>query len=137
MPRVSTPSAEIGIYSFGRLTNTKDRMPVSAQYFIDVSGLRDPSSNRGFRKLYDDGRAEDIQNYVKDDPRIDAIFDAVRMIAHLNLRSPQTADLKWLSIAFRDHHGRWTAPAVAEIIGDRLSNVGYKVSVWHYDLKGE
>jgi RNase adaptor protein for sRNA GlmZ degradation len=131
MPRVAPGKAEMGLYTYGRLG--KAACPV-AQYYIDVSGLRDPSSNRGFRKLYTDGRHGEVQEYLKADPRVDAVFDSIRMIAHLNLRGDNTKDGKWLSFAIKDHHGVWIAPAVAEIVADRLGNIGYDVTVFHYEL---
>jgi hypothetical protein len=129
MPRVAQNEAEVGIYTFGKLTEH----PPNWTYLIDVAGLRDPSSNRGFRKTYSDGRPGEIQTYMRDDPRVPAIIDTIKMITWMNLRS-EARDNRWLSFGLRDHHGIWIAPPIGEIVADSLSNLGFKVSLFHHEL---
>lgn len=131
MPRVAPSAAEIGIYTWGSKV-PRSYTPI-ASYIVDVAGLRDPQSNRGFKKRHPHGCAGEIQEYVKEDPRYPAISDMVKMLAHLHLRS-DAQDGKWLTIALVDFHGRWIAPAVAELVSDELSSAGFRVSCFHYDL---
>lgn len=130
--RTSANISEVGIYTFGSKVVTTNRPQVN--YIIDVAGLRDPQSNRGFRRLYADGRSSEVVSYVKEDPRIPAILDTIKMLTHIHLRS-QAADFKWLSFGIRDHHGTWIGPAVGEIATEALDLDGYKVNLFHYDLE--
>lgn len=129
----STP--EIGLYSYS--SHSKESPP-TAQYVIDVSHLRDPLSNRGFKNTEPDGCSPAVKKFVRDDPRVGAIVETVEMLAYMLLRSPgvdhKTYAGTWLSVAFRDHHGRWIAPSVAEIVADKLSP-SYRVAVQHFELK--
>lgn len=127
MSRASCTDAELGLYSYGRIA--KGAKP-NVCYIIDVSGLRDPQTNRGFRNNYKDGRAGEVQKYVAEDPRIEAIVDQVKLLAEMHLRG-NGADKQWLTFGFRDHHGRWTSPAVCEIVADVMDRSGFKVHVSH------
>ena len=129
--RVEPNEAEIGLYTWGKLL--KRSFIPQASYAIDVSGLRDPQSNRGFKKQFKDGRAGVIQEFVREDPRYQAIRETVEMLAFMHLRS-DGRDEKWLSIGLMDYHGLWIAPALGESIADVLSNSGYRVSCFHYDV---
>lgn len=126
--------AELGIYTYGRLVPRE--APPMSQYVIDVAGLRDPLSNRGFKHKYSDGRPGEVQDFVREDSRMNAILDTVKLIAHMQLRS-MAGDGKWLSFGIRDHHGKWIAPAVGEILADELSRAGYKVALHHHDVGGQ
>jgi RNase adaptor protein for sRNA GlmZ degradation len=97
--------------------------------------MRDPMSNRGFKQKFADGRPGEVQKFVAEDPRYDAILDTVKFLAHTQLRSA-AATGKWLTISIRDHHGKWIAPAVGELLADALTRDGYKVHVYHQDLFG-
>jgi hypothetical protein len=130
--RVDHSKAELGIYSFGK--DSPNRVP-TCQYYIDVAGLRDPGSSGLIRKEYKDGRAGGVQSYIKEDPRVTAVIEQIRMIAFMHLRS-QARDNKWLSFGLMDHHGRWIAPAVAELAAEELDRLAYDISVFHADLAG-
>lgn len=134
MPRVIPATAEVGIYTFGVKAKNPHRPQV--HYLIDVAGLRDPMSNRGFKKSYADGRAGEVLEFVQEDPRMEAILDTIRILCHTHLRS-NAADGKWLSIGIADYHGRWTSPAVGEIVTNALCRDGYRVNLAHYDLMTE
>lgn len=129
--RVESSQAEIGLYTWGKKVS-KTTVPL-ASYVIDVSGFRDPMSNRGFRKLYPDGRCGEVQKYVKEDPRYPAISDSVRMIAEMHLRG-EGSDSKWVSIGIMDYHGLWIAPPIGELLADELDRAGFRVSLYHYDV---
>jgi hypothetical protein len=132
MPRVIVGNGDIGVYSTGRVV----KEAVNAQYVINVEGLRDPLSNRGFRFSKEDGRDREVMSFVEDDPRVSAIRDEVLLLAHLNFKAPgQTS--AWISFLFKDVHGKWIAPAVAELIADSLIAANYKVSVHHWGLGGK
>lgn len=124
-------NAQLALYSAGLKTSPQP----NSNYIINVADLRDPYSNRGFKFRHEDGRALEVQQFVEEDPRIDAIRQQVAILAHLNFRSGVTSP--WMSITFRDHHGIWIAPAVTELMADSLSNLGYAVSVHHFGLGGK
>ncbi len=130
MPKVDSKDAQIGIYTFG---DKSHNYVGTCQYYIQVAGLRDPGSSGSIRSQYVDGRAGGVQQYIKEDPRVEAIAQTIRAIAWMHLRS-QARDNKWLSFGLVDHHGRWIAPAVGEIVADQLSQSGYAVSLYHADL---
>lgn len=134
MPRVKPYEAQVGIYTYGE--KGKAASVPNAQYVINVAGLRDPSSNRGYRQKYKDGRPGEIQDYVKEDPRVEAIVHQIKMLAHIGLRS-DAQDGKFLSFALRDHHGVWIAPAIGEIVTDALDREGYAVALFHFELSKE
>ncbi len=129
MPRVEPGKADVGIYTCGRDTSPQPNV----QYIIDVSGLRDPLSNRGFRHTEKDGRSLAVQKFVKEDSRIGAILSDVAMITHVTLQY-NSSNPSWLAFSFRDHHGQWIAPAVGELVADHLCSLGYNVSVHHFGL---
>lgn len=132
MPRVMSPQAQIGVYTYG-LKGDASTVP-NAQYVIDVAGIRDPSSNRGYRLKYKNGTAKEILDYVAEDPRVAAIIHNVKLIAHSELRSGAARSPGWLSFALRDHHGIWIAPAVGELVTDALDRLGYAVALYHYEI---
>jgi hypothetical protein len=132
MPRVNLAQSEIALYTFGKLCKSPITPPAT-DYLIDVAGMRDPMSNRGFKLQFSDGRPGLVQKFVSEDPRYNAIEESVKFLAHIQLKS-KAASGKWLTIAFRDHHGKWIAPAVGELVADSLSREGYKVHLFHADL---
>lgn len=131
MPRLDAQKSEVGIYSFGRLI-PRD-YPIVSTFTINVTGMRDPQSSGGFRRKFTDGRADEIQDYIRDDDRYPAILDNVEMLAQMYLRS-EGKSLSWLSFAFMDNHGKWAGPAFAEAIAEDLSDLGYRVHTFHHDV---
>ena len=132
--RTDLRNAEVCLYSYGSLVKNGRSAP-QCDYVIDVAGFRDPMSNRGFKNTYRDGRPSQVQDYVREDPRFAAILDTVRILVSSHVTS-QAADKAWVSIAFRDHHGKWIAPAIVESIADVLSAEKLKVHAFHMDLEG-
>jgi hypothetical protein len=126
--RVDAGSSQVSIYTYGKVSPVQP----GAAYVIDVMGLRDPMSNRGFRQRYEDGRPGEVQDYVKGDPRLQAIIDEVRLLAYLHVDCEQD---KWISIGVRDFHGKWISPAVGELIAEALDNLGYRTYVYHYECE--
>lgn len=122
--RVSSHVALVNIISFGKVT----AIPPTPKYLIDVSSLRDPSCQ--FTKTHSDGRSPDIQAWLRLDPRVDIIVREIKQICAVHLDSMKES---YISIGFHDHHGKWIAPCVAEIVA---SEITHTVSVEHKELKG-
>lgn len=128
MPRTSTAgSADISIY-----TAKSSRMGnIVAQYRSDLTHFRDPIGQSYLRKECVDGRDPAVREWISLDPRVDALIHAALMISHDIFKNQKGV---WASFGFTDHHGRWIAPAVGEIVGNALSEVGYKVCVNHLSV---
>lgn len=108
--RVELKNAKVGIYSakIGAIPNST--------YIIDVSNFRDPMGQKEFRKL--DGRDEKVKEWINSDRRVPALIDAVAQVA---IDAAKNAGVNYLSICLYDHHGKWIAPALAEIVADKLA----------------
>ena len=134
------PKPVVGVYSFGSKVSTGRPQ---AQYEFDITTMRDPSGQKQFVKE-SDGRSELVRKWIGEDDRVPGIISFCRMLAD-DLVKPKTRTTEnatrvepvsqWLSIAFYDFHGKWAAPAIAEIVADALSDDGYTVAVKHYALK--
>ena len=131
------PNADIGIYSFGEKGNVFPRV----QFEWDCRSLRDPTGQKQFAALT--GAHDSVKSWVKEDERVATIISCCRLIAN-DLIKPKartttgTTEIvqisKWLSFSFKDFHGKWSAPAMAELVADALDLDGYKVTVVHYGL---
>lgn len=121
--KYSLASAEVGIYAISEVGKPG---PLTLQYTFDTNYLRDPIGHAAFKGL--DGRHPDVRKWIGSDRRVDTIRSEVRRIVfdHVNILKS-----KWLSISFEDHHGKWIAAAVAEIVAQDLLAHQYKVSVVH------
>lgn len=119
--RVSVPEAQIGLYAASERVGS---MPQFPHYTFKVGQLRDPIGHAPFKGL--DGRDPEVRKWIQEDKRVKAIIDQVRMLAHDHIK---TAQQKWLSICFRDIHGKWISAALAEIVADALEE--YKVCPIH------
>lgn len=131
MPRTNIGEGQMAIYSAGRSVAPTP----NATFIFDVSGLRDPLSNRGFRHSKEDGRDPSVKKFVSEDPRVAAIMEQVAILAHLNFRG-QSQTGGWISFLFKDVQGQWIAPAVTELVAEMLDNLNYRVSVHHWSLGG-
>jgi hypothetical protein len=123
---------QIGVYSFG--ADAPKQM--LAQFEFDVTTFRDPTGQKQFT-TFTDGTVPAVRDWVAQDRRIPAVVEQCLMLADdmLQKKNDKEAISSWVSIAFKDHHGRWIAPAVAECVADALSDAGYRVSVVHDGLK--
>ena len=143
MPRVAAgPStvpmdADIGIYSFGEKGNVTPKV----QFEFDCTSLRDPTGQKQFANLT--GTSVAVREWIKADDRVNAIVASCRLLANDLIKpKPRTSFgktemiqvSKWLSFSFKDFHGKWAAPAMAELVADALDLDGYKVTVVHYGL---
>lgn len=128
---------EIGVFSFGK--NIGDKSPLTAQFEFDVASLRDPAGQKQFVNL--NGTFPDVISWVFEDRRVPIIIKDCLLLAD-DLAKPKLREGSsvakpigtWLSFSFRDFHGKWIAPAVAEKVADALSDAGYLVAVHHQSL---
>ena len=132
---VSDPKVQIGVYSFG----SKGPATPKSQFEFDVSKFRDPAGQKQFKGGC--GVDPDVRAWVGEDDRVPAIIANCLLLAEDLIRAkPSTtgarteAPADWLSFSFRDFHGRWASPAVAELVADALSRAGYVVAVKHFGL---
>lgn len=124
MARVNDQNADIIVFSGGRTT------PLVAKYVIDVSTVRDPTGQKAFHR-FGDGRHPDVQKWMAPDPKVKAIIREAGILAAQHITAMKDS---FLGIGVQDHHGRWAAPAMAEMIADYLADAGYRVSVLHRGL---
>ena len=120
---------QVGIYSLGQRTDRGQEV----QYLLDAARFRDAAGNLGLTSVCTDGRDKRVQVWVKVDPRYPAVLETVEALA-VDCR---TRTQKYLSVGFVDHHGRWTAVALAELVADYLKEKGdYDVHTVHHELGG-
>lgn len=123
MPRMERHDANIGLYAF----SSKSVLQYS-QYEVDMNKFRDPIHK--FRTL--DGRNKEVQEWIKADKRMEMITRVIDLLI-----ADQLGDQKsqWISIGFRDYHGRWISAAVVELLSEYLSDKGFKVFTLHQWLR--
>lgn len=131
----SEPKPQIGVYSYG---SKGIKGEISAQFEFDVTQFRDPSGQKQFKGAK--GSDPDVRDWVCQDRRLPAILDMCILLAEDLLKPRKHGGTEevishWLSLAFKDHHGKWIAPAIAEAVANRLSDANYRVLVVHHDLQ--
>lgn len=133
--------ANIGVYSFGT-KNVSGQKRQFAQFEFDVSKLRDPQGQKQFSGS--NGLDKKVQEWIKDDIRISGLVRECLLIADDLVKPKARVDgtktevtqvSSWLSFSFKDFHGKWTAPAIAEIVANALSEAGYNVAIFHREFK--
>lgn len=130
------PRPQIGIYSFG-LNTVKQP---SAQFEFDVSKFRDPVGQKQFNRAL--GTCPDVRDWVGQDKRVAGVIQMCQLLAEDLVRPHKKADGKeeaisgWLSISFKDHHGKWISPAIAELVANQLDADGFSVIVLHHEIVG-
>ena len=137
MPRVKFSTSgvrpEIGIFSYG---SSKEASEASGQFEFDVSSFRDPGGQKQFAGT--NGLYPDVRDWVGTDRRVPIIIrdcllladDIIRPKPQANSNVPKALSV-WLSFSFKDFHGTWIAPAVAELVANSLSEAGFNVAVHH------
>lgn len=123
----------IGIYSFG----DNCVKPPAAQFEFNVSLFRDPIGQKQFNRAY--GTQPDVRDWVAQDKRMPGVIQMCQLLAEDLIRPHKKGDhtesiSSWLSISFKDHHGKWIAPAVAEAVANQLDADGFNVIVLHHEL---
>lgn len=128
---LTTPaSADIQLHSYGIQMPWG---PPSARYVVDVTGFRDPMGVTFLKETYKDGTDLRVQEWIRRDPRVETVIQSIRLLAHSHLKSNRES---WTSIGFKDHHGVWIAPAVAEMVGRALSELDhYSVYISHRGIQ--
>lgn len=142
MPRVAfvpNPKPDIGIFSFGE----QDRVKPKSQYEFNVANLRDPQGQVQFKGLA--GNDPAIVKWIAEDPRVAGIVSNCLLLAEdllsKRVKGDQSTGTKvesissYVSISFRDHHGKWIAPAIAEIVANKLAET-WDVAVKHCTIDG-
>lgn len=122
MPMTDIHSAELGIYSMSGDT----RNPI-ANIEFDLNQFRDPLGNLSLRKSCADGKDPDVQDWIKEDPRYLPLLNQCIILVKDHYYNGGA----WMSIGFRDHHGKWISRAVATMIANELASLGYKVGLLH------
>lgn len=124
--RTISETAEVVIYSMRTVSNK-----FSPMFSFDVGKFRDPMGNTRLTSLYHDGQPVAVRDWIKEDPRMNGILEAVTMIATDRIKN---SGRKFLSFAFRDYHARWISRAIAEVVADKLGDEGFSVGVVHESL---
>lgn len=122
MPVVEIHAAEVGVYSL--CGDTKSPIP---NIEFDLNAFRDPLGNLNLRKSCVDGRDPAVQDWIKVDPRYEALLNQCIILVKDHIHGSG----KWISIGFRDYHGTWISRAVATLIGRELGELGFKVGILH------
>jgi len=126
VPRANESSAKLLLTSFAD-TTVNSGCPM---YLWNVTQWRDPScvfQNSAVK----DGRSSAVREWIKADPRVTVMLKEIEILAEVHLVAMKQA---WLSIGFMDHHGKWIAPAIAELVADHLGT-RYATYVGHRELK--
>lgn len=126
--RTDVNKSEVSIYTWGK-KEAKESYH-NPRWIIDVSDWRNPECNAAMRK-YPDGRNPEVIKWMEEDPRVGVLSKQLRSISHMMLRSMKDT---WITIGIIDHHGKWTAPAIAEIVANDLAS-HFTVGVEHRNLK--
>lgn len=124
--RVEPALAQVLIYSL-----KKDSSKTGLELDINVSVFRDPLGHKTLTKAFHDGRAIAVMEWVNLDPRMAGLKETITLYVYDKIVHGKQNKL---IIGFRDFHGRWIAPAVAEIIADTLSAKAFQVGVLHDGL---
>jgi len=94
------------------------------QYEFDVSEWRDPVGNAILRHL--SGRDVHVQEYLMADHRYHSLLSNVKMLVK-DIVGQQKSN--FLSIGFRDFHGRHISLGLIYLIGAELDKEGYSVCI--------
>ena len=120
----SESAADVVIYSWKR----GEKIVPPVRYLWDCSSLRDPMGRKEFRSL--DGREEPVKVFLKGDPFVASLVEEAALAA-LSHRQK----LSWyVRMGFVDAHGKWGSVGIAELVGERLKELGGKVFVKHLTL---
>lgn len=127
MSLVPFKDANVGVFSFDS-TTTKP-LP---HYEFDLSVFRDPMNRKEFKECKN-GSDFKILTWIREDVRFKALLNECITLAH---DARENQGKRWITLCFRDHHGRWKSRAVATLIAMELSILGHSVCLSHLE-KGE
>jgi hypothetical protein len=131
-PRTGINLAQVSIYSWG-LDDYKgaNRVEPIVKYRIDCSTWRNPECHKEVTTGRLNGLDPNILKWIAEDGRVGLVSRECYRLAKMLLDGQKET---YITIGFVDHHGRWIAPAVAELVASDLED-HYAVGVEHYGLK--
>lgn len=123
---------QIGIYSYGNI----QPQDFAGQFEFDVSTLRDPAGQQQFKGM--NGLYPEVRDWVGSDRRVSIIIKDILLLSD-DMAKPKAKEGKstpepispYVSFSFKDHHGKWISPAIAELVADVLIKEGFRVAVHH------
>lgn len=111
----------------------KRGLPRGADMVLDTRFLRNPHWDRALRTA--DGRAPDVQAYVRADPRFQSFFDRVKALTLELLPAYKAEGKTHFALAFGCTGGQHRSVTLAEILAKSLAEAGWQVSMRHRELE--
>ena len=111
----------------------KRGLPRGLDIVLDCRFLRNPHWDPDLRPL--DGRAPQVANYVKEDPRFEPFFKQVKGLVDMVLPAHKDEGRAHLSIGFGCTGGQHRSVMMAEMLADRLAQDGWQVSKRHREME--
>lgn len=125
----ATPAMTIVAKSFGY----GNGLPRDADLVFDVRFLKNPHYEDDLRALT--GIDPRVADYVRTDENFDAFFERVEAMLVMLLPLYREEGKAYLTIAFGCTGGRHRSVMMAEAMGKRLDEIGYRVSIVHRDAE--
>lgn len=110
-------------------------VPQAADMVFDCRFLRNPHWDESLRAQ--DGRSDDVREYIAQDPRFAAFRDQVLGLLDLLLPAFQEEGKSHLTVAFGCTGGKHRSVALTEITGQSLAEQGWQVSIRHRDVDSD
>ncbi len=111
----------------------KRGLPGGTDMLFDCRFLTNPYWQPSLRAK--DGRSDDVQAYVRSDPRYEPFFERVLDLTRLLLPAYVKEGKSHLSIAFGCTGGRHRSVTLAETLSKALAEDGLQVSIRHRELE--
>lgn len=124
MPSTTLGTAQIGLFVVGAQNR------VGAMYEFNCFNFRDPMGQPDLREL--SGISPAVQLFIADDPKTQPLIDHCLLLAHDRVKKQNDP---YLSLLFRDHHGKWISRALAELVSKALEKEGYRWNILDYTTK--
>lgn len=121
----------VGLESFSYKRGT----PRGVDMVIDVRFLRNPHWDPVLRPS--DGRARDVQDFVKADPNFDAFYDKLLDLLRFLLPAYRQEGKSYFSLGLGCTGGRHRSVTLVESLAKTLAQEGWRVSTRHRDLERE
>jgi len=118
----------VSVHSF----SYKRGLPRGVDMVLDCRFLRNPYWEPALRAL--DGRAPEVADHVRGDPRFAEFSDRVRDLVELLLPAYAAEGKAYLSIAFGCTGGQHRSVTMAETLAAALAESGWQVSIRHREL---
>lgn len=96
---------------------------------INLDQFRDPMGNKYLLANCRNGKDQLVRDWLKGDPRYKSILTACKILVADHFK-PLAPGSGWLTITFRDYHGKWKSMGMAELVADELSPM-INVTVHH------